>query len=77
MKNIQSWLLGVLLGLSLFTISGAAEAYCRYVPAHWQNGYRVSGHEVCRASQVRCRYVEGYWRHGYWHQAHRVCWRVY
>jgi hypothetical protein len=78
MKNkLRYALMMVFCTLSMLAISGAAEAYCRWVPTHWVNGHKVAGHQVCTGyNQVRCKTVGGYWRHGYWHDAHRVCWRV-
>lgn len=78
MKNTLNRLLAVVVfAFSLFAISSVANAYCRWVPTHWENGYRVSGHKICSGdySNVRCKWVAGYWQNGYWHEKHRVCWR--
>lgn len=87
MKNkLYRWLVGVAFALSVFALSGAAEAYCRWIPTHWVNGYRVQGHQVCGSGgyyyrhgygYTQCRWIPGHWRNGFWREGHRVCWRVY
>jgi hypothetical protein len=84
-SKCDRWLAAAVCALSMFAISGAAEAYCRWVPTHYVNGYRVSGHQVCGHgygygrgygySSVRCQWVPGHWKNGYWRDGHRVCWR--
>ena len=66
MKNkLGKWLLMLACALSLTSISTVSEAYqCRWVPAHWQNGYYVNAHKVCWNDH-------GYYHTGYYHNGHR------
>ncbi|VVC74952.1 hypothetical protein AQUSIP_02260 [Aquicella siphonis] len=50
---------------------------CKWVPAHWYNGYWYPARTVCYNGIYhgkQCKWVSGYWHHGKWHPRHRVCW---
>lgn len=80
--KISQWVVAIAVAMGMWSISAPAEAYhCRWVPAHWENGYRVPGRNVCwsgnyyRGNYYRrnCVTYRGYWRHGYWHGPRTIC----
>lgn len=74
MKGIVKILAVAALTTGLLGISTSAQAYCRWVPGHYMNGYYVHGHKVCGGGNY---YRGGYYhrdRYCGWRYGRRVCW---